>query len=609
MLKLNITVVSVFLLCFLLSACGFQHKSNASRDSKSDTLGSTEQQMDSSLEHGSEEIDAKESKLSIAQVLTENNHLPVEERVALYRRLKEEHPNDYNFGNEDEMTMYGYSLLWNELTEEAIAIFALIVEQFPNSSNPYDSLGEAYMVNGNKELAIANYEKSLELNPENFNAEDQIERMKFPEKALEKPTEKFAKVFTAKAYKEDLDQLGQKILEVHPNALKFISKAEFLKTIEEKKALITDQTTYGEFTWHCSEIIASINCSHSSMGRFNQESEMLPLSLRFPLQVRWVDEKLFVIDPLNNEAKIAIKDEILSINGLAVSALIADIYQHISSQGYVETTKKHAFNTWATGMIPYALGFPTSYELVIKGKDAPVVLNKAERFKNLYRDPSIKSCGDDLCLEIRKESNIAIMTIASFNYYPWGNLDVFVDFIDRSFKEISEEGITNLIIDVRFNGGGSSESSIHLLKYLSDRPFTYYSLAEYEGKEGPVEGEQVQLPQKSGFAGKCYFIIDGNGNSTTGHFMSMVKALKLGTIVGEELGSNQFCSAGQKICRLPNTRLEYYLANNTHVTTATMLPVEKGILPDHYVTQGIDDYLNNVDTVKEFTIRLIQGGR
>jgi C-terminal processing protease CtpA/Prc len=430
--------------------------------------------------------------------------------------------------------------------------------------------------------------------------------MKYPEKVPEKPTEKFAKVFTAKEYKEDLDQLGRKILEIHPNALKFISKAEFLKIIEQKKALLTDQTTYGEFTWHCSEIIASINCSHSSLGRFNQENEMLPLPLRFPLQVRWVNEKLFVIDPLNNATKVAVKDEILSINGVAVSDLIADIYRHIASQGYVETTKKHAFNTWATGMIPFALTFPTSYELVVKGKNAPVVLNTAESFKNLYRDPSIKSCGEDLCLEILEDNKTAILTIASFNFYPWNNLNVFEDFIDSSFLELAEKGVKNLIIDVRFNGGGSNEPSIYLLRHLVKQSFTYYSIAGYEGKEEIGEAEKPQAPFKKTFEGQCYFLIDGNGNSTTGHFMSMVKVLKLGTIVGEELGSNQFCSAGQAICRLSNTKLLYYVANNTHVTTATSLPDEVGILPDHYVIQSIEDYLNNKDTVKAYTIRLIQ---
>ena len=136
---------------------------------------------------GSSTITDEAAKLSIAKVLQENGDLSVEERVALYLRLKKENPNTYNFENEDEMTMYGYSLLWSGENEEALAIFKLIVSQFPDSSNPYDSLGEAYMVLGNTEQAIANYEKSLELNPDNFNAEDQIELMKHPEKALEKP--------------------------------------------------------------------------------------------------------------------------------------------------------------------------------------------------------------------------------------------------------------------------------------------------------------------------------------------------------------------------------------------------------------------------------------
>ena len=86
--------------------------------------------------------------------------------------------------------------------------------------------------------------------------------------------------------------------------------------------------------------------------------------------------------------------------------------------------------------------------------------------------------------------------------------------------------------------------------------------------------------------------------------MSLVKVLNMGTIVGEELGSNQFCSAGQKICRLKNTKLEFYVANNTHVSSATSLPDETGILPDYTVTQSIDDYLKKIDTVREFTIHL-----
>jgi len=546
-------------------------------------------------------------QLSIVQKLKESDHLPVEERIALYYRLKKEQPATYNFRNEDELTMYGYASLWSGNVAEAIAIFKLIVAEFPDSSNPYDSLGEAYLQNGNTDLSLANYQKSLALNPDNFNAEDQIDRILHPGKVPLTPAEKFARVFPVAAYRADLDQLGNTLLKVHPNALKFISRAAFWKGIETKKALITDQTTYGEFAWHCSEIIANVHCSHTGMGGFYPENDMLEPGLTFPLQTRWVNDRLYVVDPLNNAGRVRVKDEILHINGTPVPEIIADVYRHIPSQGYIQTTKKHVFNRWSSVLIPYALGFPQTYTIVVKDAETPVVLNKAEKKTGPFRDTSIPACDANLCLELQEEQKTAILTISSFNFYPWNDLPVFTRFIDSSFTEIRKKGIQNLVIDVRFNGGGSQQSSIHLLRYLAEKPFVYYSNAQFEGKTAKIDGEETITPFERRFKGKCYFLIDGNGNSTTGHFMSLVKVLNLGTIIGEELGSNQFCSAGQKICRLSNTKLEYYVANNTHESTATALPDEVGILPDHTVIQNIDAYLDRVDVVKAYAMRLVAG--
>ena len=400
-----------------------------------------------------------------------------------------------------------------------------------------------------------------------------------------------------------MDQLGKNLLKVHPNATKFISEKDFWKVVEQKKSLISGRTTFAEFAWHCNEIIASVHCSHTEMGRFFIENEMLPPRLKFPLLTRLIDGKLYVIEPLGNAGKIKLKDEILSINGVAASQLIADIYPHITAQGFIQTTKRHVFNMNAAIMIPYALGFPETYSIVLKGKDAPITLNRYEAPKNLRGNP-IYRCTDGLCLEYLDDQKTAVMSITTFNYYPFNDLDVFTAFIDKSMAEINQKGIKNLVIDVRWNGGGSQHASIHLLRYLAKKPFVYYSRAEYEGKTEKIVGEESFEPFENQFNGKLYFMMDGLGNSTTGHFMSLVKVLNLGTIVGEELGSNQFCSAGQKVCRLKHTKLVFNVANNTHVSTATMLPDETGILPDHYMTQSIDDYLKGIDTVKEFTINL-----
>jgi cytochrome c-type biogenesis protein CcmH/NrfG len=63
----------------------------------------------------------------------------------------------------------GYTLMGSKKLEDAILIFRKNVELHPDSWNTYDSLGEAYMKHGEKELAVKNYRKSVELNPSNEN--------------------------------------------------------------------------------------------------------------------------------------------------------------------------------------------------------------------------------------------------------------------------------------------------------------------------------------------------------------------------------------------------------------------------------------------------------
>jgi len=82
----------------------------------------------------------------------------------------------YSF-NEGEINNYGYVLLQSGKTDDAIEIFKLNVEFFPASANAYDSLGEAYMTKGDKENALVNYKKSLELNPDNQAGKDAVKKL------------------------------------------------------------------------------------------------------------------------------------------------------------------------------------------------------------------------------------------------------------------------------------------------------------------------------------------------------------------------------------------------------------------------------------------------
>jgi CubicO group peptidase (beta-lactamase class C family) len=103
----------------------------------------------------------------------------VEKAITDYRELKRTKPDEYDF-REPELNRLGYLLLGQGRAADAIAIFKLNVEMYPESSNVYDSLGEAYMVHGDHDDAVANYKKSLELNPKNTNATQQLELLAKP---------------------------------------------------------------------------------------------------------------------------------------------------------------------------------------------------------------------------------------------------------------------------------------------------------------------------------------------------------------------------------------------------------------------------------------------
>jgi tetratricopeptide (TPR) repeat protein len=81
---------------------------------------------------------------------------------------------------EAEVNRLGYSLMAEGKIEAAIQVFKLNVNAYPHSANVYDSLGEAYAHHGDKQLAIQNYRKSLEVNPENEHAAGEISRLARP---------------------------------------------------------------------------------------------------------------------------------------------------------------------------------------------------------------------------------------------------------------------------------------------------------------------------------------------------------------------------------------------------------------------------------------------
>jgi fermentation-respiration switch protein FrsA (DUF1100 family) len=87
-----------------------------------------------------------------------------ENAVRQYRELRAHHGDEYNFA-EYELNWVGRGLLEKGKQADAIAILKLNAEQYPDSFDVYDSLGEAYLRIGDKWAAEQSFRRSLQIYP------------------------------------------------------------------------------------------------------------------------------------------------------------------------------------------------------------------------------------------------------------------------------------------------------------------------------------------------------------------------------------------------------------------------------------------------------------
>ena len=89
----------------------------------------------------------------------------------LIKFVQSEHKNDSKYDlSESGINSFGYDLMSQGNHNDALKIFKLNTELYPDGFNTYDSYGECLLNMGDKENAIIAYKKSLELNPKNTNA-------------------------------------------------------------------------------------------------------------------------------------------------------------------------------------------------------------------------------------------------------------------------------------------------------------------------------------------------------------------------------------------------------------------------------------------------------
>ncbi len=97
----------------------------------------------------------------------------IDEAVEIYRRFRAEDPEIILF-QEVQFNILGYRFLQSGQIRDAIEVFKMNADTYPGSANCWDSLAEAYIANGDNQLALSCVEKVLEVLPDDTNANEQL---------------------------------------------------------------------------------------------------------------------------------------------------------------------------------------------------------------------------------------------------------------------------------------------------------------------------------------------------------------------------------------------------------------------------------------------------
>lgn len=100
----------------------------------------------------------------------------VDTAVKRYRQIRKEEPDRYQF-TQWVLNGLGYKLMQSGKLTEALALLRLNAEEYPDSANVYDSLGDACHRAGDKACALENYRKALEKNPGNKKAAEMVRKL------------------------------------------------------------------------------------------------------------------------------------------------------------------------------------------------------------------------------------------------------------------------------------------------------------------------------------------------------------------------------------------------------------------------------------------------
>ncbi len=277
---------------------------------------------------------------------------------------------------------------------------------------------------------------------------------------------------------EDFVVFRTALEDAHPGIYRYTPKAEFDTLFDTIAASLDSPMTEQEFYRVLKPAIVALRCGHT---KFHPERNFATpyhygLETQLPLVLFVAGERAWVQADLSTPPVLPIGAELLSIDGTAMAAIIAELLSRATfadglSLGAKELELTTYFSAYYSTFIDSSPTYTITYRAPEATETATASLTGVSHEAHMAWQKAQASDAPPLELSYPDEAT-ALLTIRSFEFE---SREVnFERFLREAFQEIADRGISHLIIDLRDNEGGKDAYGALLYAYLTDGPFDYY---------------------------------------------------------------------------------------------------------------------------------------
>jgi C-terminal processing protease CtpA/Prc len=453
-----------------------------------------------------------------------------------------------------------------------------------------------------------------------------------------------AKTYDPEELRVSSRELFQELSRKHPGFYRYVSKASLDSSIDSTITTINRPLTGIDYYRKLKPLIAKIGCVHTGISlsedyqrHLDTTSTLLPLALFTDAKRR-----VFISHLYDTTQTVPIGAEVLSINGQDIKAILQRLMDAIPADGYNQSEKllvlNHRFPFWYQTIIDTAVAFA----LVVRTNGEEKLLHlRGVRSKVL---PTLESVESNYAkpLEFRIKDSVGILSVHSFAKSSMKKHDQdFQRFMKKTFKTIKDENIKKLILDLRYNTGGTDGNAVELASYFFDKPFRYWDRIEVTepiAKEikgvyrlfykRPVKRDSVYLwrktwvthefdyyepqrPAKYSYSGRTFVLTNGLCLSSCADLVAVLSHNKKAIVVGEETGGGY---QGNTSGMMPKTKiaagLQVTVPLQKYVTAVDPQKNRgRGTTPDIRIVPDFQEWIEKRDVEMEAALAAVKQKR